>query len=503
LDSRLVDAAAAQDAAVVRELLAKGVDPNSTRADGATALLFAVHWNDLAAADLLLKAGANVNAADDHGVTPLANACENASPAMVDRLLAAKANPNLAQRNGLTPLMIGARTGNPSVVDALLKAGANVDAVTEATHETALMWAIANRHQPVVATLINQGARVNSMPGQAFSPLLRAAKNGDIETGKRLIAAGARLDDGGGDVTTPLVYAIVSGQAAFAHFLLEVGADPNGAIDGTTALHAAAGDVDTWMKAWTRRHGGGGPYYLDKPRIRLDERLPLVKALLAKGANPNARTTASEMIAGGFLRNGAYDNFTIGTGDVSGATPLWVAAWSMNGGGGFGATRPANVVRSTGEIMQTLLKAGADPNLRTVDGTTPLMAAAGCGWSTYTPGKPRADRRPTAEEAVKILVEQAGSPINTTNEAAFTPLHCAAYSGLNEVVQYLVDHGAALNARDWRGRTSYRIAEGAKQNFQFQDWPATAALLKALGADTTLGVPGTVQERVRAIDAQQ
>jgi ankyrin repeat protein len=344
---------------------------------------------------------------------------------------------------------------------------------------------------------------VNSVPQQAFSPLMRAAKNGDIDTAKILLGAGARIDDGGSDGTNPLVYAIVSGQAAFAHFLLGQGADPNGAIDGTTALHAASGDVDTWLKAWNRRHGGGGPYYVDKIRIKLEERLPLVKALLAKGANPNARASASEMIAGGFLRNGAYDNFTIGTGDVSGATPLWVASYSMNGGGGFGGTRPANVVRSTGEILRTLLAAGADPNLRTVDGTTPLMAAAGCGWSTYTPGKPRADRRPTAEEAVKILVEEAHSAVNTVNEAEFTPLHCAAFSGLNEVVQFFVDRGAALNARDWRGRTPFRLAEGAKQNFQFQEWPATAELLRNLGADTSLGVPGTVQERLRSIEGQQ
>jgi ankyrin repeat protein len=261
--------------------------------------------------------------------------------------------------------------------------------------------------------------------------------------------------------------------------------------------------VDTWLKAWTRRHGGGGPYYIEKVRIKLEERLPLVKALLAKGAKVNARASASEMIAGGFLRNGAFDNFTIGTGDVSGATPLWVASYSMNGGGGFGGTRPANVVRSTGEVMRTLLAAGADPDVRTADGTTPLMAAAGCGWSTYTPGKPRAEPRATAVEAVKILVEEAKSPINTRNEADFTPLHCAAYGGLNEVVGYLVEQGAALNARDWRGRTPYRLAQGAKQNFQFQNWPATAELLKSLGADTELGIPGDVQERLRSIEGQQ
>ena len=501
-DERLIEAAAAQQTALVRDLLKQGVDVNASRADGTTALLWAAHWDDLVSVDLLLQAGAKVNTADDHGVTPLARACVNASEATVARLLTAGADPNVAQTNGLTPLMIAARTGNVAVVNALLTRGAKVDATTATTYETALMWAIAERHFEVVLTLIDKGANVHPTPRQAFSPLMRAVKNGDIETTKALIAAGARVNDGGADGTNPLVYAIVSGQAAAAHLLLELGADPNGSIDGISALHAAAGSVDTWLRAWTRRHGGGGPYYLERPRLKLTERLPLVKELLSRGANPNARISASEMM-GGFLRNGAFDTFTTGTGNVAGATPLWVAAYSMNGGGGFGGTRPANVVTSTGEILRALLAAGADPQIRTEDGTTALMGAAGCGWSTYTPGKKRADRRPTAEEAVKILVEEGRAEVNTANEGAFTPLHCAAFSGLNEVVQYLADHGAELDARDWRGRTPYRLAEGAKQSFQFQDWPETAALLRSLGADTGLGIPGTVHERLRVELAQQ
>src|SRR5438132_3449598 len=71
-DLRLVNAAAEQDKAAIRALLKQGVDVNAKRADGATALLWAVHFNDGESIDLLLKAGANVNAADDHGVTPLA-----------------------------------------------------------------------------------------------------------------------------------------------------------------------------------------------------------------------------------------------------------------------------------------------------------------------------------------------------------------------------------------------------------------------------------------------
>ena len=72
------------------------------------------------------------------------------------------------------------------------------------------------------------------------------------------VAAGARVNDTASDGTHPLPYAIVIGQSAFAHFLLEQGADPNGALDGITALHAAAGPVDTWLRAWNRRRGTRG-----------------------------------------------------------------------------------------------------------------------------------------------------------------------------------------------------------------------------------------------------
>ena len=129
------------------------------------------------------------------------------------------------------------------------------------------------------------------------------------------------------------------------------------------------------------------------------------------------------------------------------------------------------------------------------------MAAAGLGRATYTPREPRGIRSQTAEQAVKVLLD-AGAEINAVNEADFTALHGAAFRGLNEVVQYLVERGANINARDFKGRTPYRLAEGSKQSFQFQSWPETAELFVKLGADTRLGVPGTVQERARNLAAE-
>ena len=77
-DLRLVAATSQQDWATVRTLVGGRVDVNASRADGATALLWAAHWDNRDIVALLLKAGAKPDAANDYGVTPLARACENA-----------------------------------------------------------------------------------------------------------------------------------------------------------------------------------------------------------------------------------------------------------------------------------------------------------------------------------------------------------------------------------------------------------------------------------------
>lgn len=237
--------------------------------------------------------------------------------------------------------------------------------------------------------------------------------------------------------------------------------------------------------------------------MRLAEREALVKALLARGANPNARMTASEMAGLGYLRNGAYDTFTVGVGDLADATPLWVAAYATNPGEGSQSFVDRNRdPDSSAELMRTLIAAGAKPDLTTRDGSTPLMAAAGCGRAAHATNVPRAERQMMAEESAKVLLE-AGADVNAINEADTTPLHCAAFTGLNELVELFVAKGADINARDWRGRTPYRLAQASKQSFHLQEWPEVAALLQKLGADVNLGIPGTVQERLRGFGATE
>ena len=500
-DLRLVDAAARQDWQQVRNLLDEGAAVNAPRADGVTALLWAAHWNDIGTVEFLLDAGADPNAADDHGVTPLMRASENANVAVARALLAAGANPSTAQTSGLTALMIAAGTGNRDVVRALLTHGAEVNAVTRNSGVTALMWAVEAPHPDIVHVLLESAANVSVSSKKGFTPLLLAARNGDIELAQLLIAAGADVNQPGSDGTHALPLAIISGQDAFALFLLEQGADPHGTIDGVPALHAAAGDIGTWLIDWHREHGGRRSVDAGGRGLRglsPERRLPVVEALLARGADPNARIDKSAVVLSyiGTTRYGVFEQNSVGTGDVRGATPLWVAAKSSNGGGLQGAQGPTARYRydSSPDIIRALLAAGADPNLATDDGTTPLMMAAGLGVRSHQPLTPRGVPSPSAEAAVRVLVE-AGVDVNATNNGDFTALHGATFRGLNEVIQYLVEQGADIDARDYRGRTAYRMAEGAKQSFQYQAFPATAEFLKQLGANPRLGIPGTIHER--------
>ena len=524
-DTRIIEAAARQDAAAVRALLKqRGVNVNVARADGATALLWAAHWNDVQTVDVLLKAGANVNAVDDHGVTALTQACENASVALVEKLLQAGANPNVVQESGLSPLMVAAHTGNVVIVKALLARGADIDAATKESKDRAIMWAVADQHGDIVRSLIEAHVNVQAPNAKSFTPLMLAARNGDIEMAKLLIAAGVKVNETGPDGTHVLPYAISSGQLAFAMFLLEQGADPEASMGGVRALHTAVGGAGGWLADWSRTHGGGGLYggggfasFGGRGAMNPAARLELVKALLARGADPNARITVSTMFMNyiGYPKKGAFEPFSCGTGDLLGATPLYLASYNANGSvGGFGGDgnqqQPtleltANADPQSTAIIRALLGAGSNFRLTTVDGTTPLMVAAGLGRCTFSPGIQRGKTSPGAEGAVTVLLD-AGADVNAVNEADFTALHGAAFRGLNEVIKILVDRGANINARDYRGRTAYRMAEGSKQSFQFQAYPETAQFIKGLGADITLGIPGDLQERLRdasAATAQQ
>ena len=152
-DLRLVNAVKNRDKAAVTSLLQQKVDVNSPEADGMTALHWAVRADDLDTADRLIKAGANAKAANRYGITPLYLASVNGSAPMIEKLLKAGANANEVSTEGETALMTAARTGNVAAAKVLLDNGAKVDARETWQGQTALMWAVAQKHPDMVKEL--------------------------------------------------------------------------------------------------------------------------------------------------------------------------------------------------------------------------------------------------------------------------------------------------------------------------------------------------------------
>ena len=75
-DHPLAQAAKNKDKAAIRLLLKQKLDVNAPLADGATALHWAAHWDDVETVDLLIERGASVNVANDYGATPMSLAAE-------------------------------------------------------------------------------------------------------------------------------------------------------------------------------------------------------------------------------------------------------------------------------------------------------------------------------------------------------------------------------------------------------------------------------------------
>ena len=410
-------------------------------ADDATLLHRAVHEGDTATVERLLGAGGEVDAATRHGVTPLALASARGHAALVETLLEAGADANRPSPQGETPLMVAARTGVVDSVEALLRHGASigVDARDGWRGQTALMWAVAEGHATVVAPLVAAGANVDARSDGGFTPLAFAVRAGHGDSVAALVKAGADVDLALPDGTSPLHLAVINAHYDVALQLLEQGADPAAAEPGWTPLHQIV-----WTRRPNRHYNNPAAF----PTGTVTD-LELTRALVAHGADVNARQTAEP-------RDG-YRNML----NRSGATPFLLAAKAVDL-----------------ELMRLLLNLGADPLLANEDGTTALLVAAGVGiWSSSeSPGSAE-----EALEAVKLLVE-LGDAVTTVDDNGDAALHGAVMRGSPELVLYLLEHGAALNPVNARGWTPLTIAQGIFYANLGRRWPDMEALLRGLGA---------------------
>jgi uncharacterized protein len=472
-DSPLADAAEQMNRSKIRTLLKQRVDVDTPQVDGMTALHWAARHDDREIADLLVRAGANVKVANRYGMTPLSLACTNGSSAIVELLLKAGADPNAPLPGGETPLMTAARTGTLASVKALLSRGATVDGGDDRRGQTALMWAAAEGHAPVVQTLIDAGADFSRRLPSGFTPFLFAVREGRLDVVRVLLEAGAdvndtiRVDAGvsrrayGGRLppanASALLLATMNAHFELAAELLAAGANPNADQTGYTVLHAIT---------VVRKPGVGDNDPAPEGSGTMNS-IELVKKLAAQGANLNARMTRRANLN----NTRAHEN---------GATPFFLAALTADA-----------------ELMKVLAALGANPLLTNAENSTPLMAAAGLG--TRSPGED-AGTEPEVLEAVQVALD-LGADLNAVDNNGETAMHGAAYKNLPKVVKFLAAKGARIavwNNEDKFGWTPLAIAVGYRFG-NFKPSPDTEAALREVMIAAGVTPPAKIVAKTQQI----
>lgn len=467
----LVYAARDGDSAAALALLAARprVNVNQRTSDGTTALHWAVYHDDVPLIERLLAAGAHANARNDYGSTPMSEAATVGDVRVIRDLLAAGADVESPNADGQTALMILSRTSNVEAARLLLEHGARVNVRERWRYQTPLMWAAAEGQPPMVRLLVEHGASVDARsrvndwerqvtaeprrqarPSGGFTPLLYAARRGCLECAQILVRAGASKNLPDPDGVTPMLEAVLNFNFDLAAYLVRAGADvDHWDIWGRSPLYEAV-DLDTVPV------GGRA----DRPSLDETTSLQLIRILLEAGAEPNPQLKLFPPYRSLRDDRGADGVLTIGT------TPLLRAA-------------------KAGDVpaMRLLLAHGANPDLPTESGITPLMAAAGNGSSKIdTRGRYKSES--DAVEAVQVLLA-AGAHVNDRDRTGQTALFGAATWGWSEVVKTLAAHHADVLAKDARGHTAMDIALGSPSSsgrLLSEPHPETAALLRQLMA---------------------
>jgi ankyrin repeat protein len=387
--AQIADAAMRGDTAKVRQLLKQGADVNAAQGDGMTALHWAAQRGDLDEAKMLLYAGARLEATTRNGsYTPLHLASRVGKVSLIKALLQGGANANAATSSGgATPLHFAAGQGSPDAITALVEGGAKIDASDSAWGETPLMWASSANRVAAVQVLIAKGASVKAASKIEDIPAREKADRAALQLRARRVAALKAAEQ-----------PVLTGP-------------PGG--DGRGGGRGGRGGEQAAVVG-----RGGDP----ASRPATDSSTPSPQPVIGGGNGADGRGGGRG--AGGLTYGDLVGNkggltpllFAVRDGSVEAVQALLKAGADINQVSAGDHTSPLLMATINGrfDLAKTLLERGADPKLASDAGATPLYATINVQWaakSLYPQPTAQTQQKTTHLELMEALLK-AGADVN-------------------------------------------------------------------------------------------
>lgn len=361
-DAPVADAAMRGDVEGVRTLVRGGADVNGAQGDGMTALHWAALNGDLKMMDVLIYAGAATEALTRVGAyTPLHLASSRGHAAAAARLLSAGSKPGPLTATGVQPLHLAAQAGDAATIAALLDRGADINGRDKTHGRTPLVFATAQGRLDAVKALLARGADVRIATTVIDYKARSTADTQARQARDRVLSAQlGRTVNSNFDINDPPP----PGQGG--------GVGRGGQVDPGGAQQFGRGgrgpsDIDNIGKqgGFTPLHYAARDGFADVARALLDGGLDVNVATEGDRSTPMvvALINGQYDLALAFLQRGANPNLT----NDDGVGPLFA---TLNNEWALRTWYPQPTANSQQrasylDVLETLLKAGADPNART------------------------------------------------------------------------------------------------------------------------------------------
>jgi ankyrin repeat protein len=456
-ESAVADAAMRGDSAAMRLLLKQGADVNAAQADGMTALHWAAQRGDAGAAKMLMFAGARLEVLTRNGnYTPLHLAARAGRAAAVSALLDAGADVNaVTSSGGAAPLHFAASNGDSATVAALLNKGAPVDAREAAWSQTPLMWAASANRVRAVELLLKRGADIEAVSKVEDIPAREKADRALLTARARRVAA---LKAAEAPVAAPGAAAVSAAPAAApAAAAVAPAAGGRGAAPAAVAVAPSAATA-------APSGGRGAPAPNARPGADTARRAPGDSAARPATGFNNRGPSYGDLIGN---KGGLTPLlFAVRDGSLETVEVLLKAGAKINHVSAGDHTSPLLMATINGrfDLAKMLLAKGGDPKLASDAGATPLYATINVQWaakSLYPQPTAQLQQTTTHLELMEALIK-AGADVNArlskhlwymsfnfdllgVNTTGATPFWRAAYGTDVPAMKLLVKYGADPN----------------------------------------------------------